>query len=363
MPRVTPSDGPVAVTGASGYIGSHTVLALLKRGYTVHGCVTDASNPEKTEHLLAMNASGHSGRVELCEGNLFEPGSYDEAFHDCCAVVHVATVMSYGGKNRPRDVYEGAVAGTTNVLESVNRSSDVRRLVYASSFAAIAHPAPSGYLFTEGDWAGDNREGDASWNRESINDNGEVAYAMSKVETEHLVNRVAEEHGRFDAISVCPSIVLGPLLCKSHELVYSWQWFIARMLEGEPCKRNWEALWNIVDVRDVAEAQALILESPVCTNGSRYQLTATDATGELDVYQLKEHLEQLFPDIVVGGAPPEMRTFLERRGHIQDSPRARCDLARDELGLKTHSIEDTLEQTGRTMIDLGLCEPAWTSSR
>ena len=38
MPSVTASNGPVAVTGASGYVGSQVVAALMKRGYTVHAC-------------------------------------------------------------------------------------------------------------------------------------------------------------------------------------------------------------------------------------------------------------------------------------------------------------------------------------
>ena len=53
MSSVNSVDGPVAVTGASGYVGSHVVIALMKLGYAVHACVTDLNNPEKTEHLLA----------------------------------------------------------------------------------------------------------------------------------------------------------------------------------------------------------------------------------------------------------------------------------------------------------------------
>ncbi len=358
MPSVRPSDGPVTVTGASGYVGSHVVDALLKRGYAVHACVTDPSNPDKTEHLRALEDPDQRGRLDLYAANLLEAGSYDLPLEGCSAVLHVGTAMAYGGANDPRQVYDGAVAGTQSLLDSVARSGSIKRFVYTSSFAAIGHPAPQGYVFTEKDWASDNRENDENWGEAKIDENGDTAYAMAKVATEHLLNRAAEADGRFDAISVCPIAVLGPLLSRVHELVFSWQWFIGRMLRGKPCKRSWQSLWNIIDVRDVGEAQALILESDVCGNGSRYQLSASDESGELDVFQLHEHLQKLFPKLDVGGAPAEMDAFIEKHGRAWQSPRAYCDRAREELGLKTHSVEDTLRETGQTLIDLGLIEPA-----
>ncbi len=357
MPSITASDGPVAVTGASGYVGSHVVLALMQRGYSVHACVTDPDNPQKTDHLTAMNAE-HPGKLEIFRGNLLEDGSYDEPFSGCAGVLHAGTAMAYGGQNNSREVYEGAVNGTENVLASVRRAGGIRRFIYTSSFAAIGHPAKPGYRFTEADWASDGREGDENWDIEKIDVNGETSYAMAKVETEHRVNRAAEKDGGFEAISVCPCVVLGPLLSPVHELVFSWQWFLGRMLRGKPCIRNWQALWNIVDVRDVGAAQALMLESDACENGTRYQLTATDENSELNVDQLQRHLQALFPEIEVGGAPPDMEAFLEKYGQVYDAPRAHCDKVRAELGLETHAIEDTLRETGRTLIDLGLIEPA-----
>ena len=35
MPPIAPADGPVLITGASGYIGSWAVYAFVRRGYTV----------------------------------------------------------------------------------------------------------------------------------------------------------------------------------------------------------------------------------------------------------------------------------------------------------------------------------------
>ena len=356
MPSVTSADGPVAVTGASGYIGAHTVIALLKRGYDVRGCVTDLSNPDKTEFLLALNDE-HPGSVTLHEANLLEEGSYDAPFADCSAVLHVGTPMGYGGANNPQQVYDGAINGVRNIVSSVTNSGSVKRLVYTSSFAAIGHPSPAGYRYTEADWASDNRENDKNWNTENLIQKGEVGYSMAKVECEHLVNRLAAEDGRFDAISVCPCVVLGPLLSPVHELRGSWQFFLGRMLAGHPCQRGWQALWNIVDVRDCGESQARMIESDVCENGSRYMLCATDDSGEITAMQLHDHLQALFPHIDVGGVTPEYEAMVEKYGAPYNAPRAHCDKAREELGLETHAIEDTLRTTAETMIELGLVEP------
>lgn len=113
-----------------------------------------------------------------------------------------------------------------------------------------------------------------------------------------------------------------------------------------------------MDVRDVAEAQVLMMESDVPKNGSRYQLSATDESGEITAKQLQEQLQLLFPHINVGGPPPEYDAMIEKYGKPYDAPRAHCDKARNELGLKTHAVEDTLRTTGETMIDLGLVDPA-----
>jgi nucleoside-diphosphate-sugar epimerase len=320
----------------------------------VRACITDPDNPDKTEHLLALNNADYSGNVELHTANLLDNGSYDRPFADCSAILHVGTAMGYGGANDPRQVYEGAVNGTSNVLASVRKAGTVKRFIYTSSFAAIGHPAPPGYVYTENDWASDDRDNDPDWNLDNLEEKGETGYAMAKVETEHMVNRIAEEDGRFESISVCPIVVLGPLLSKVHELIGSWQWFLGRMLAGKPCQRGWQALWNIVDVRDVAESQVLMIESAVCKNGDRYQLSATDASGEIDCMQLQAHLLQLFPHIEVGGAPDELAPMLEKYGKVYDAPRAHCDKARADLGLQTHAIEGTLRETGQTMMDLGL---------
>ena len=215
MSVVSPSDGPVAVIGAAGFIGCHTVHAFMQRVYTVRACVTDASVSEKIDHLKAMNDEGLPGTVEIVEGNILDAGSYDAPFSECSAILHVGTPMLYGGKITPRECYDGMVDGIRNVLASATKSGTVKRFVYTSSFAAIGHPAPSGYVYTEDDRADSHRDRDPHWNPDAIDEKGDVAYAWAKVETERLVNKYTEENGGYDALSICPCVVLGPLLTYS----------------------------------------------------------------------------------------------------------------------------------------------------
>ena len=356
MPAVTSSSGPVAVTGASGYIGAHTIISLLQRGYEVRACITDLSNPNKTEFLKRLNGR-YEGSITLHQANLLEAGSYDDIFAECSAVLHVGQPMGYAGNNNPQEVYDGSVGGIANITDSIDKAGTIKRLIYTSSFAAIGHPAAPGHKFTEGDWASDNREGAMQWNTDNLVNKGEVGYAMGKVACERHVNRAAEDNGAYEAISVNPCVVLGPLLSPIHELKGSWQFFLGRMLAGKPCQRGWQALWNIVDVRDVGEAQARMIESDFPSNGTRYMLSASDDSGEITAQQLHEHLQELFPHIEVGGVVPEYEEMIQKYGKPYDAPRAHCDKVRNELGLKTYNVMDTLKSTGDTMIDLKLVEP------
>ena len=65
----------------------------------------------------------------------------------------IGTDPSYGAID-PQRMYDGLFEATRNVLDSVEKSGSVKRLVYTSSCAAVMGPAPDGHNFTEADWAG-----------------------------------------------------------------------------------------------------------------------------------------------------------------------------------------------------------------
>jgi len=372
MPPISgPGDGPVAVTGASGYIGAHLIKSLINDGYTVHGTVRELSRDDKTSYLLAMNDKG-PGSVNLFEADLHkaDEGAFDEAFAGCVAVFHVAADIgsdtSYGDRT-PQHTFDMCMTATKGVLDSVAKAGTVQRVVYTSSTSAIMGLGEggkdlSGYEYNDEDWAGSGpyETIEARWTVTSPK-SGKIhklwtlerqAYAMGKVEAEQYAYKFGPEHG-FDVVSVNPCHVLGPLIGVPHNA--TWQKRIGQMLAGENGHEGRpNMLWNIIDVRDIAEAQRLLVTSTKAQNGSRYMLSATDGSGELTVQELIDTLGELYPDIDVAGdySPPP----------TPDQPHAKCTKAINDLGLKTHTVLETLKDTGDSLIALGIIEPAKKST-
>ena len=341
---IFPDQGPVAVTGAAGFIGSHIVLNLIRKGYTVRACVRDAGNLANTAHLSAMNSVG-PGSVCLHTCDMTQPGAYDAVFKGCVGVFHAAAEMGNLEGSTPMKVYEGGLIATQMLMASLQKAGTIQRLVYTSSFAAVAHPADEGFLYTEASTADmyqDRRKPASAWTMEVVVHNREVAYAMTKLQSERYVYAEAEKSG-FAAFGICPCHVIGPLLSASQQRPWSWQTRIGDMLEGYSHPRMF---WNIVDVRDVAETQVLAAQSAVNQNGERYNLVATDNSGLIPQGELQAMLRRMYPDVGIGGD--------YRDGRMYRSPIARLEKPITQLGLKPHTVEQTVKDNADSLLAWGL---------
>src|ERR1700680_1525115 len=119
----------VLVTGAAGFIGSHTVDALVARGATVIG-------------LDSLDTGVHRAipqylnpRVEYCFADLrtWRP---DSRFTEVEAVVHLAALGGVArAAHEPAHIIEANCGGTARLAEATRQWPRLRRIVLGSSFS------------------------------------------------------------------------------------------------------------------------------------------------------------------------------------------------------------------------------------
>ena len=123
----------VLVTGASGFIGSHCILALLgSNKFSVRGTVRSIGS-KSTAHLTA-----HPGLKDatLVEADLLKDAGWDAAVAGCDYVLHVASPFPIG-KVPENSLVQPAVEGTERVLCAAAKNK-VKRVVLTSSVAAVS---------------------------------------------------------------------------------------------------------------------------------------------------------------------------------------------------------------------------------
>jgi dihydroflavonol-4-reductase len=122
----------ILLTGASGFVGSHILDSLRRRGLPTALLLQPTSNRGFIEP--------HLREVEVRPGSLGDPESLRQAMADITHVIHCA------GATKAREVagfYEVNQTGTSNVVAAANgQGGRVRRLVHISSLAAAGPASP-----------------------------------------------------------------------------------------------------------------------------------------------------------------------------------------------------------------------------
>lgn len=129
----------ILVTGAAGFIGMHTALALLSRGDAVHGLDNfNAYYDPSLKHarIAHLQAAGYGDRFQMHTMDLADTQGVRALFqnHAFDGVVHLAAQagVRYSLEN-PQAYVDSNITGFLNVLEGMRSQSTPRHLVYASS--------------------------------------------------------------------------------------------------------------------------------------------------------------------------------------------------------------------------------------
>jgi UDP-glucuronate 4-epimerase len=136
----------ILVTGAAGFIGSHTVVRLLRRGEgeVIVGLdnLDDFYSPERKRQNLAEVAlqEQRPGQFQFVEGDVRDRALLARLFdeHQFSSVIHLAARVGVKASvQNPWLYYDVNVMGTLNLLEAVREHSDAKgqraNVVFAST--------------------------------------------------------------------------------------------------------------------------------------------------------------------------------------------------------------------------------------
>ena len=119
----------VLVTGGTGFVGSHTAVALKRAGHRVRLLVRD---PGKAKRVFASHGLEPD---EVVTGDVLDASSVERALEGCDAVVHAAGLVSLESK-RAREVAETNLGGARCVIGGAY-ARGIPRIVYVSSISVI----------------------------------------------------------------------------------------------------------------------------------------------------------------------------------------------------------------------------------
>lgn len=129
----------VLLTGATGYIGSHTWLALLEAGHTVVGLDNFANSSPKVLDRLSRLAGQ---RVTFEEADVCDPLGLAQVLsrHRIDAAIHFAAYKAVGESvQQPLRYYRNNIGGLLNMVQSL-QDQGVFRLVFSSSATVYGQP-------------------------------------------------------------------------------------------------------------------------------------------------------------------------------------------------------------------------------
>jgi UDP-glucose 4-epimerase len=122
----------VLVTGGAGFIGSHIVEALVRRGDRVR--VVDNLSTGHEKNLAAVRS-----KIELVQGDLCDQAVASAAVRGIDLVFHEAALASVPlSIDRPLDTHANCATATLILLDQARRAN-VRRFVYAASSSAYGN--------------------------------------------------------------------------------------------------------------------------------------------------------------------------------------------------------------------------------
>lgn len=334
----------VLVTGGTGFIAQHCILALLEAGYRVRTTIRTPSRQDEVLANLKVGGAEPGDRLSFVIADLGQDTGWAEAAAGCAYVLHGASPTPSGDQVSEDDWVKPAVEGNLRVLRAA-RDAGVKRVVLTSAFGAVGMGhKPMKRPFDETDWT------DLT---------AKVApYQKSKTLSERAAwDFIATEGRGLELSAINPTAVLGPALGPdySHSIR-----LIKNLMDGGPgCPK---VNSGFVDVRDVADLHLRAMTDPAA-KGERFIAIAGESLWMIEVANIlrarmgaaaaKVPTRELPNTILRLGAAanPAMKAVVPLLGLNLN---ATSDKAVRLLGWSPRSREDAIVASAESLVRLGL---------
>lgn len=183
----------ILVTGGTGMVGAHLLLACVKNNIPVRALYRSASRLEKVADFFSQNfpdTSTYFKQIEWHQSDLNDLVQLEKAFDQVDQIYHCAAKVSFATYHSEK-LMKTNIEGTANLVNLALKYK-VRKMAYVSSIAALG-VEPTVKKVNE----------DFSWNSSLLH----TPYAYSKYGAELEVWRGSQEG--LEVVIVNPGIILG----------------------------------------------------------------------------------------------------------------------------------------------------------
>lgn len=243
----------ILVSGGTGLVGSHLLFLLTEKGYPVRAIYRNRKNISETERIFRFykeDAQQQLDLIEWVEADVTDYYALVDALQGVKHVYHAAARVSFN-PGESELMLQVNTEGTANLMNACLQVG-IEKVCYVSSVSSLGKNLESNIIDENVEWQPDDYRS---------------AYSYSKFRAEMEVWRASKEG--LPVVIVNPSVVIGPVNWKrsSGRLFYS-------VKKGMPFYTNGGA--GFVDVRDVARAAVMLMESDVVNE--RYILNSENLT-------------------------------------------------------------------------------------
>ena len=250
------------ITGATGLVGMHVVLDLLKKNEDVKATFTKSSNFKYINNLFSFyNKKNLLKKIEWVEMDIEDVTQVYQEINNIDHVYHCAAIVSFSKKQRTK-MQNINIKGTANIVNACLENK-VKKLGYISSVAAIGRKGNNTYSEKN------------SWVKSSDNS----YYAISKHKAENEIWRGIQEG--LNAVITNPGIIIGP--SSWHRSSTSLFKKIYSGLSYYPEGSN-----GFVDVRDVSKSIIELMNSNI--SAERYIIVSENLSYQSVFKMIAENL-------------------------------------------------------------------------